>query len=129
MRSRHRCLFALLLQIFHVFKRRLHMEHLIVAMHSRAFLMLSLLVLVALNMRRDWLAPHARWLGNLLALLRGPAWLWMLAYLLIMQKRVYRQGCGMTSLKYGCIGICYSVLIGIGMACALLVSLGSAQGS
>jgi hypothetical protein len=43
-----------------------------------------------------------------------------------MQKRVYRQGWFMTTLKYGVIGICYSVLISIGTMFALLVSLGSA---
>ena len=117
--------FALLLKIFYVFKRRMYMEHLIVAMHSHAFIMLSLLVLVALGLLRDWLAPHAAWLGSLLGLLRGAAWLWMLAYLLLMQKRVYRQGWLMTSLKYVGIGMCYSVLIGFGVAFALLISLGS----
>ncbi|MDE2155647.1 MAG: DUF3667 domain-containing protein [Xanthomonadaceae bacterium] len=117
--------FALLLKIFYVFKRRMYMEHLIVAMHSHAFIMLSLLVLVALDLLRSWAAPHAAWLGNLLGLLHAAAWLWMLAYLLLMQKQVYRQGWFMTSLKYGVVGICYSVLIGFGMAFALLISLGS----
>ncbi|MEP7184369.1 MAG: DUF3667 domain-containing protein [Rhodanobacter sp.] len=118
-------LFALLLKVFYVFKRRLYMEHLIVAMHSHAFIMLSLLVLVALSLLRGWLAPHAAWLGSLIGLLHAAAWLWMLGYLLIMQKRVYRQGWLMTSLKYVCIGLCYSMLLGIGMAFAVLVSLGS----
>ncbi|HUW54767.1 MAG TPA: DUF3667 domain-containing protein [Rhodanobacter sp.] len=117
--------FALLLKIFYVFKRRMYMEHLIVAMHSHAFIMLSLLVLVALDLLRSGVAPHAAWLGSLLGLLHAAAWLWMLAYLLLMQKRVYRQGWFMTSLKYGAVGICYSVLIGFGMAFALLISLGS----
>lgn len=117
--------FALLLKVFYVFKRRMYMEHLIVAMHSHAFIMLSLLVLVALDLLRGWATPHVGWLGSLLGLLYAAAWLWMLAYLLLMQKRVYRQGWFMTSLKYACIGICYSMLIGMGMAFALLVSLGS----
>jgi len=117
--------FALLLKIFYVFKRRLYMEHLIVAMHSHAFIMLSLLVLVALDLLRSWLAPHAAWLGVVLGLLHAAGWIWLFVYLLIMQKRVYRQGWFMTSLKYVCVGFCYSVLLGIGMAFALLVSLGS----
>ena len=117
--------FALLLKIFYVFKRRMYMEHLIVAMHSHAFIMLSLLVLIALDLLRGWLAPHAAWLGSLLGLLHAAASIWLLAYLLIMQKRVYRQGWFMTSLKYVCVGLCYSVLLGIGMAFALLISLGS----
>lgn len=118
--------FALLLKIFYVFKRRLYMEHLIVAMHSHAFIMLSLLVLVALNLLRSLAAQHAAWLGVPLGLLHAAAWLWLLAYLLLMQKRVYRQGWLMTWLKYGGVGICYSVLIAFGMVFALLISLGSA---
>lgn len=117
--------FALLLKIFYVFKHRMYMEHLIVAMHSHAFIMLSLLVLVALDLLRGWAARHVAWIGTLLSLLHAATWLWMLAYLFLMQKRVYRQGWWMTSLKYVCIGTCYSVLISIGMAFALLLSLGS----
>ncbi|MFC5525363.1 DUF3667 domain-containing protein [Rhodanobacter ginsengisoli] len=117
--------FALLLKVFYIFKRRMYMEHLIVAMHSHAFIMLSLLVLVALDLLRGWIAQHAAWLGAPLGWLHAAAWLWMLAYLFLMQKRVYRQGWFMTSLKYAGVGICYSVLIGFGMAFALLISLGS----
>jgi hypothetical protein len=118
--------FALMLKLFYVFKRRLYMEHLIVAMHSHAFIMLSLLVLVTVDLLRIAVAPHVAILGSVLGLLRAVAWIWMLIYLLIMQKRVYRQRWLMTTLKYCVIGICYSVLVGIGTAFALLVSLGSA---
>ncbi len=117
--------FALLLKVFYVFKRRLYMEHLIVAMHSHAFIMLSVLVLVALALLRSWLAPHAAWIGGLFGLLQAAGWIWLLAYLLIMQKRVYRQGWFMTWLKYLGVGLCYSVLLAIGTTFALLLSLGS----
>ena len=40
-------LFAVLLKVLYVFKRRLYMEHLIVALHSHAFLCLSLLLVFA----------------------------------------------------------------------------------
>jgi hypothetical protein len=118
--------FALLLKLFYVFKRRLYMEHLIVAMHSHAFIMLSLLVLVTVDLLRSAVATHVPFIGSLLGMLRAAAWIWMLAYLLIMQKRVYRQGWWMTALKYVVIGIFYSVLIGAGTAFALLLTLGSA---
>jgi hypothetical protein len=118
--------FALLLKVFYVFKRRLYMEHLIVAMHSHAFIMLSLLVLVTLDVLSSAVASHVPWLGSVFDLLRTAAWIWTLVYLLIMQKRVYRQGWFMTTLKYFVIGICYSVLLSVGTMFALLVSLGSA---
>jgi hypothetical protein len=60
-----------------------------------------------------------------LRLLYVAAWIWLPVYPLLMQKRVYRQGWFMTSLKYACIGFCYSMLIGFGTALALLISLGS----
>jgi hypothetical protein len=117
--------FALLLKIFYIFKRRLYMEHLIVAMHSHAFIMLSLLVLVGLHLLRNWVVPHAAWLGTPLGWLQAAAWIWLPVYPYLMQKRVYRQGRFMTSLKYVGIGLCYSVLVGFGMALAVLISLGS----
>ena len=117
--------FALLLKIFYVFKRRLYMEHLIVSMHSHAFIMLSLLVMIIVDLLRVWLVPHAGWLALPLGLLHAATWIWLLAYLLIVQKRVYRQGWLMTVLKFGCIGLCYSVLISFGLVFALLISLGS----
>jgi hypothetical protein len=116
--------FALLLKIFYVFRRRMYMEHLIVAMHSHAFIMLSMLVLLALDLLRQWLA-HAAVLGSTLGLLHAAVWIWLFVYLFMMQKRVYRQGWFMTTLKYCSIGFFYTLLVTTGMMFALLISLGS----
>lgn len=115
--------FALLLKIFYIFKRRLYMEHLIVAMHSQAFVMLSMLVLLLLDLLREWLVPHAEWLNAIFLLLRAAALIWIFVYLFVMQKRVYRQGWIMTTLKYWCIGLCYTILVGFGWLFAVLLSL------
>ncbi len=115
--------FALLLKIFFIFKKRLYMEHLIVAMHSHAFLMLSMLVLVALDLVRGALVPHAGWLSAPVTLLRVAAWTWIFLYLLLMQKRVYRQGWFMTTFKYCWIGLCYSILVSFAFVFAVLISL------
>lgn len=114
--------FALLLKIFYIFKRRLYMEHLIVAMHSHAFLMLSMLVLVALATLRA-LLPHSAWVDVPLGLLTAAAWIWIFVYLFVMQKRVYRQGWIMTTLKYWGLGFCYTILFGFGWVFAVLLSL------
>ena len=116
-------IFALLLKIFYIFKRRLYMEHLIVAMHSHAFLMLSMLVLVAIGVLRGLLQPHAGWLKIPFDLVTAAAWIWMFVYLWLMQKRVYRQGWIMTTLKYWWIGFCYTILVGFGWVFAVLISL------
>ncbi len=115
--------FALLLKIFYIFKRRLYMEHLIVAMHSHAFLMLSMLVLIALGVLRQLLQPHAGWLSVPFYLLDVAAWIWIFVYVWLMQKRVYRQGWFMTNVKYWSIGFCYSILLVFGVVFATLISL------
>ncbi|MBS0568454.1 MAG: DUF3667 domain-containing protein [Proteobacteria bacterium] len=116
-------LFALLLKIVYVFKRRLYMEHIIVALHSHAFIFQSLFLLVLVGLARAWAQGAAPWLVgwlNLLLFLMG--W-WLPIYLFLMQKRVYRQGWFMTTLKFGFIGTCYTVLIAFCAAAAFLVSL------
>ena len=108
--------FALLLKLFYVFRRRLYMEHLIVVLHSQAFLFLWLLLCTLLALLADWLQPHAPWIASPLDWLTWILVLWAPVYLLLMQKRIYRQGWPMTLLKYGCIGWCWFWLL----VCVLL---------
>ena len=111
--------FALMLKLAYVFKRRLYMEHLIVALHSHAFLSLSLLLLFLL----EWLEtafPRASTVFNVIGTVR---FLWMPVYLLLMQKRVYAQRWPMTLLKYLVLGFCYFWLITIGAVFVGLASL------
>ncbi|MDX2299432.1 MAG: DUF3667 domain-containing protein [Xanthomonadaceae bacterium] len=113
-------LFALLLKLTHVFKRRLYMEHLIVALHSHAFLCASLFLLVVFGQLADsawrWLAVPAGWLEVATA---G----WMPLYLLLMQKRVYGQGWLVTLWNYAWLGFWYLILLSLGITATLLVSL------
>lgn len=116
-------LFALLLKFTYVFKRRLYMEHLIVALHSHAFLFLSLLLGMALYMLHGWLVPHAPWLGPPLRWMLWALWAWSLLYLLLMQKRIYRQGWFMTTVKYLFVGWCYTFLACIALAFAAVLGM------
>ncbi len=115
-------LFAVLLKVFYIFKRRLYMEHLLVALHSHAFIFLSVLVILLLGLLHDFAAAHA-WLAEPLGWLRVLAWIWLFAYLLLMQKRVYRQGWFMTIVKYCVIGFCYAIFLSVALAFSALVSL------
>jgi len=104
-------LFALLLKLVYLFKRRLYMEHLIVALHSHAFLCISLLLIVALDALRALLQP-----GLLHSMLTGAERLvvvWMPLYLLIALKRVYRQSWIPTLLKFAVLGVAYLVLLAV----------------
>ena len=116
-------LFALLLKLFYVFRRRLYMEHLIVALHSHAYLFLSLLLGASLGALSGWLAPHAAWVTHPLNWLEWLLALWVPAYLLIMQKRIYRQGWPMTVLKFWCIGWCYIWLLMTALIIAVVLGL------
>jgi len=117
-------IFALMLKIMYAFKRRLYMEHLIVALHSHAFIFLSILVLFALAALRS--LSQGAWLRVPLGLATAAAWIWMFVYLWLMQKRVYGQGRFFTTVKYCCVGICYSVLLSVSIGIAFLLSLAQA---
>ncbi|WP_040670617.1 DUF3667 domain-containing protein [Rhodanobacter fulvus] len=103
--------FAGLLKLFYVFRRRLYMEHLIVALHSHAFMFLALLLITLTGMLSTWLRPHAAWTGTALGWVQAALILWIPAYLLLMQKRMYHQGWPMTVLKFWFIGWCYFWLL------------------
>jgi len=115
-------LFALMLKVFYLFKRRLYMEHLLVALHSHAFLFLSIIVVLTLGWLKSW-AEGIAWITAPIGWLELFAWLWMLVYLFWMQKRVYRQGWVMTTLKFSVIGICYTFLLALGAIFAIMFSL------
>ena len=116
-------LFALLLKIFYLFKRRLYMEHLIVALHSHAFVFLSLLLFALAGFAHAWARTAAPWLSPLFGLLLTVMGWWIPIYLFVMQKKVYGQGWFFTTLKFGAIGICYTIMVSLGVGAAFVISL------
>lgn len=112
-------LFALMLKVFYLFKRRYYMEHLIVALHSHAFISATLLLISLLGLLQLAAPVAAPLIGGVMTV---ATW-WMPFYLLFMQKRVYRQGWTMTILKYTAIGISYVVLISFALLVAGAVTL------
>jgi hypothetical protein len=116
-------LFALLLKVLYLFKRRLYMEHLVVALHSHAFLCLVLLLQSLLALLAGVVSAPDGWVDGAFGWVEAALWIWAPVYLLLMQKRVYGQGWIMTGLKFGAIGIAYLFLLGFAAAAALVVSL------
>lgn len=116
-------LFALMLKVLYLFKRRLYMEHLIVALHSHAFLCQALLLIFVAMALQQWLAPQPGALHTLFDWIEAALWVWMPIYLLLMQKRVYGQGWLMTLLKYTVLGVCYLFLMSFGAVFTVLLSL------
>ena len=115
--------FALLLKVMYLFRRRLYVEHLIVALHSHAFLFLCLLLGTLFQLLALALKPHAPWLSTPLGWLINVLWIWAPIYLLVMQKRVYRQGWPMTVLKYLVVGWCYCWLLAFAILGAAAMGL------
>lgn len=103
--------FALLLKLAYIGKRRLYLEHLVVALYSHAFLLLALLTVFVLVGLENWLAPRVAGAGSVLGWLEIALWWSMPIYLLIMQKRVYGQGWIVTALKYFVLGAVYLMLV------------------
>jgi hypothetical protein len=115
--------FALLLKLVYLFRRRLYMEHMIVALHSHAFLFLAVLLLALLAMLKSLVASHAAWAGTATEYVSGAIWIWMPIYLLLVQKRVYRQGWAMTILKYLVTGFFYTFLLTFALLAAAAIAL------
>ena len=115
--------FAGLLKLFYVFRRRLYMEHLIVALHSHAFMFLVLLLLALVGMLSAWLQPHAAWTAAPLGWLQTLLALWVPTYLLIMQKHIYHQGWPMTVLKFWFVGWFYFWLLTFALTVAALLGI------
>lgn len=116
-------IFALMLKLAYVFKRRLYMEHLVMALHSHAFLCLDLLLVLLVRALAHWLAPGESALASLFGWTEGLLLAWMPIYLLIMQKRVYAQGWPMTLLKFFVLGTCYTVLLSFAIFSSMAIGL------
>ncbi len=115
--------FALMLKVAYFFRRRLYMEHIVVALHSHAFLCLDLLLVLLVRALEGWVAPNPGALATVFGWIEGLLVLWMPVYLLLMQKRVYAQGWLMTLLKYFALGTCYTVLLSFAIFASAAIGL------
>lgn len=118
--------FALMLKLAYLFKRRLYLEHLVVALYSHVFLLLALTCLFLLMALGNWAGAHAHWIAWLSKALIVALLVWMPIYLLLMQKRVYAQGWPVTLVKYSVIGYVYIHVLAIMAGLMFLVTLSKA---
>jgi len=115
--------FALMLKLAYLFKRRLYLEHLVVALYSHVFLLMALTTIFALMAVGGWIGAYAPWAALLLKASIIALLVWMPLYLLLMQKRVYAQGWPMTLVKYAAIGLIYVNLLATVAGLMFVVSL------
>ncbi len=114
-------IFALLLKLAYLFKRKLYLHHLLVALHSHSFIALTLILICLLSLLAGWLGPG--WLSTGLGWLMVALAVWIPLNLLLTQKRVYDQGWVMTLIKYAVIGTVYLVLLSFAAVLAFLIGL------
>lgn len=113
-------LFALVLKILYIFKRRFYIDHLIFALHTHAFLFLSTVLIIGIGFLLELTGSTA-----LVALACVFLGLTVLMQLLIAIRRVYLQNWIATLFKF-CLGsMIYTVLLSIafGITAALTVLL------
>ena len=116
--------FALFLRVLYLRTRRGYLEHLVVALYSHAFMVAALLLMFLLVGVTSW-AGDGGIVATLAGVLNGVAMIGIPVYLFWMQKRVYRQGWLVTTLKYVILGGVYSILLGMALVYAALAGLTS----
>ena len=105
-------LVALLFKFWYLFSKKYYVEHLIFALHNHAFIFTLAVIMLLISTLVTWREPGGTGaLTTMAEVLQAAAWIWVPLYLLISLKRVYRQGWGMTALKYTAIGTSYLVLL------------------
>ncbi|MCC5856357.1 MAG: DUF3667 domain-containing protein [Idiomarina sp.] len=95
-------MFALVLKLLYIRRQRFYMEHLILTLHTHAFMLLAILLILLLGLLNTgletlfgegfWLKPLS-WLQSLTVL-------WIPVYLLLTQRGYYKQSWGKTFAKF-----------------------------
>ena len=113
-------LFALLLKVMYMFSKRLYLEHLTVALHSHSFIFLAFMVAECFDYLTDYSAANYPALKSTFDAATIALLIWLPVYLFIMQKRVYKQGYIMTTIKYSITGTLYLILLSVAFLTAFI---------
>ena len=111
-------LFALVLKILYVFKRRFYIEHLVFALHTHAFVFLSTVTIIGVGFLLHWKAPAP--FTPLVCVLLSFA---VLIQLLRAIRKVYRQNWFATLFKFALGSLIYAVLLSIAFGVTAFVTL------
>jgi hypothetical protein len=111
-------LFALVLKILYIFKRRFYIEHLVFALHTHAFVFLSTVVIIGVGFFLAWKAPLP--FVPIVCSLLGIA---VLIQLLLAIRKVYRQNWFATIFKFGLGTFIYALMLGFAFGITAAVTL------
>ena len=104
---------ALLLKLCYPFSKHYYIEHLAVALHTHAFLLLSFMILTITDSGATWLSTQLEYplVDELASYIENILLVWMVAYLLFTQKLFYQQSWTMTLFKFVLCSLIYLFLI------------------
>ncbi|MGH8092178.1 MAG: DUF3667 domain-containing protein [Chthoniobacterales bacterium] len=111
-------LFALVLKILYIFKRRYYIEHLVFALHTHAFVFLSTVVIIGVGFLLHWKAPPA--FTPLVCTLLGFT---VVIQLLIAIRRVYRQNWLATLFKFALGSLIYLIMLSVAFGITACLTL------
>ncbi len=110
-------IFALVLKILYVFKRRYYIEHLVFALHTHAFVFLSTLVIIGIGFLLSWKIPP---LTPIVCTFLG---ITVVIELLFAIRRVYRQNWFATLFKFALGSAIYLCLLVIAFGITAFLTL------
>jgi Protein of unknown function (DUF3667) len=111
-------LFALVLKILFIFKRRYYIDHLVFALHTHAFVFLSTIVIIGVGFLLAWKAPAP--LVPITCVLLSLA---VLVQLLIAIRKVYRRNWFGVLFTFGLGTFIYAILLGVAFFLTAAVTL------
>jgi hypothetical protein len=100
-------IFALMLKLLYIRRRRYYAEHFVFSLHVHAFVFLMFILMLLI---RHWIVF-------------GILSLWIVLYIWLAMKRVYAQGWFRTTVKYWTLGFAYFMLLSVGLALTVFVTL------
>lgn len=113
-------IFALLLALFYMFKKRLYVEHLVLLIHSHSLMFAVILLYLGWVQLVGWLPQlqvlHLGWL----------VFFGLFFYLFFAQKNFYQTGYWATIWRFSLFGMLYMVVFSFMLIIALLIGLMSA---
>jgi hypothetical protein len=118
-------LFAIVLKVFYVFKKRYYVEHLVFCLHNHSFIYFAVIFDVFLNLLEDYLLDQDHWLAQFLSQLTAYASIalacWVMVYIGLSLKRVYRQSWLVTLSKMTALGVIYFLFLFVGLMATTLI--------
>lgn len=116
---------ALFLKLIYIFSGRYYLEHLSAALHTHAFLLLSLMILTVLSKGSAWAADATGYavIEDTIDYAENILLVWMVSYMLFTQKLFYAQSWPMTLFKFALSGLAYIALLSFAFVIMLFIGI------